>query len=123
MGRNTFFSLKKPLKDRTNIVLTTKSIEVPEKVLIMRSIKEVLEYIKDKKEEVMIIGGASIYDQFLAHANKLLLTEIDSSNRFADAYFPEFDKKEYNKKVLSNHKDIETGINYNHSVYTKKKNN
>ena len=71
-------------------------------------------------EEVMVTGGAEIYKQFLPYANKLILTEISSSPKEleADAYFPTFDKKEWNRSILCSHKQED--LAYDHVVYNKK---
>ena len=68
----------------------------------------------------MVIGGAEIYKQFLPYANKLILTEISSSPKEleADAYFPTFDKKEWNRSILCSHKQED--LAYDHVVYNKK---
>ena len=46
MGRNTYKSLKKPLKDRKNIILTTRAIEIDDNIVVMRSIENLLKYIE-----------------------------------------------------------------------------
>ena len=107
MGANTFHSIGKPLPQRNNIVITHQNID---KVLIYKSIREFLIDYKNKKEEVFIIGGASIYKEFIDYASKLYLTEIDASDKEADTYFPEFDKSNYSKIILD--KNEENGIKY-----------
>ena len=115
MGANTFHSIGKTLPKRTNIVITHKNID---KVLIFRSIREFLIDYKNKTEEVFIIGGASIYKEFIDYASKLYLTEIDASDKEADTYFPEFNKQLYEKIILD--KNEENGIKYTHTMYKKK---
>ena len=66
----------------------------------------------------MIIGGASIYKSMLDYADKLVLTEIDAEDKEADAYFPIFNKEEWNSEELSSHE--ENNIKYKHLVYTRK---
>ena len=72
MGRKTFFSLKQPLAGRKNIVLTRHLTEIPGGVVV-HSIEEVLKLTRGFPE-IMIIGGASIYQQFLPLAEKMYLT-------------------------------------------------
>ena len=55
-------------------------------------------------EEVMVIGGASIYKLFLPYAEVLYLTEIDEESA-ADVYFPDFDKKDFTKTFIEEHVD------------------
>lgn len=119
MGRNTLESLPRLLPKRKHIVLTTNTqLTVDKSVQIYHNIEEVLKFIEEYKEEVMIIGGASIYKQFLEYASKLLLTEIAAKDSAADAYFPEFNKNEWERKIISEHE--ENNIKYKHLVYTRK---
>ena len=118
MGRKTFESLPKLLPGRKHIILTKQDLDLPEEVLIFHDKEDLLEYIKDYKEEVMIIGGASIYKEFLKDSNKLILTEIDAEDSTAEAYFPEFNKEEWNKELLKEIDDEE--IKYKHIVYIRK---
>lgn len=119
MGLNTLNSLPRKLKDRHYVVLTSQGIDADEEWTVVRSMDELLSYIQNKKEEVMIIGGASIYQQMIPYAERMLLTEIDAEDRKADAFYPEFDKSEWNATVLSTHVS-EEGISYKHLEYCKK---
>lgn len=117
MGINTFYSLPKLLTDRKHIVLTHQNIDLGNEVEIFHDKRELLKYLKELKQEVMIIGGASIYSQFIDIADKMLLTEINKSFD-ADCFFPRFNVEDWNLKELStNH---ENGMDYKHLVYTKK---
>ena len=118
MGRKTLESLPKLLPGRQHIVLTRQNLDLPEQVLIVHSKEELLEYVKAHEEEVMIIGGASIYKEMLPDADKLILTEIDAEDKEADAYFPSFNKDEWDREVLSTH--TETQPTYKHLVYKRK---
>lgn len=79
MGRNTWESLPekfRPLPGRTNIVLSRGKIKLPQEVLLMRSIEEVLGYAGKTEKEIMIIGGAQIYEQFLPHVDQIFMTLV-----------------------------------------------
>ena len=93
MGLNTFKSIgEKPLPGRKNIILNNNTGYVPpEGCFVAHSIDELLEMTKDDPE-VMICGGASVYKQFLALAQRLYLTFIHQSFD-GDTYFPEVDFK------------------------------
>lgn len=117
MGFNTLKSLPKTLPNRKYIVLTSKDINLDKSIIIVHSIEELLTYIDTLDSEIMIIGGSSLYRQMINYANKLLLTEIDSTSR-ADVYFPTFNKEEWNKEIISTNKYND--INYKHVSYTKK---
>ena len=115
MGANTYKSLPKKLDGREYIILSSSLEDT--NALIFRDFHNLLEYINTLDEEVMIIGGASIYKLFLPYARKLYLTEIDKSAD-ADVYFPEFDKDKYKKKVLKEGND--NNIKYSFVLYEKR---
>jgi dihydrofolate reductase len=118
MGRKTFESLPKLLPGRKHIILTKQNLDLPEEVLIFHDKEDLLKYIKDYQEEVMIIGGASIYKEFLKDSNKLILTEIDAEDETAEAYFPSFNKEDWKEELLREIDDEE--IKYKHVIYTRK---
>ncbi len=120
MGKNTFKSLPKVLPNRKNVVLNFKDDpEVfPKEVEVCNSVFEVLEKYKDYLEEVFIIGGASIYKQFLEYADTLYLTEVDEECLDANVYFPNFDKSLYKKEIVKENHD--GNIYYQHVIYRRK---
>ncbi len=114
MGYNTFVSLPKVLPNRKHIVLAFEDVELPEGVVLVKSIEESLKYCD---EDTFIIGGASIYKQFIDIADKIYLTEIDDTKE-ADVYFPQFNKSNYSIKEIGRNTD--NNINYKHMLYIKK---
>lgn len=120
LGRKTLESLPGLLPNRKHLVLTHQNLTENENLTVFHSLEDLLKYLNDLDEEVMVIGGAEIYKQFLPYADKLILTEIDSSPKEfeADAYFPTFAKKEWNRSVLCSHKQDD--LAYAHVVYNKK---
>lgn len=116
MGKNTYESLPKHLEGRKYIVLSSSLSEI-ENGLLFNDFNKLLEFIKDVDEEVMIIGGASIYKLFLPFADKLYLTEIDSEEK-ADVYFPDFNKEEYECNVVSTN-EVD-GLKYSFVIYERK---
>ena len=119
MGRKTLESLPKMLPGRQHIVLTHSNLEVDPSIIVIHSKQELLDFIEQYQKEVMIIGGASIYQTFLEDANKLILTEIDAEDKKADVYFPYFNKSEWNREEIGHGE--ENTIHFKHMVYTKKK--
>ena len=103
MGRKTFESIKKPLPNRINIVLTNDKSYKAKGCIVVHSIKDALKAAKDSKE-VMIIGGAKIYSQFLNLADKMYLTIIDADFE-GDACFPEYDEREWKITSREEHAD------------------
>lgn len=90
MGENTFKSIGRPLPNRTNIVLSLTPGFAAPGCVIVTSIDEALEKTKEvEQEEVFIIGGASIYKQFIPLADRLYLTLVEGEYE-ADTFFPEY---------------------------------
>lgn len=96
MGKNTFLSLPGgPLKNRRNIVISDNRSDKFVGCITVFSIQEAISLCDDDKEN-FVIGGASVYRQFLPHASKLYLTRINKTFN-ADTFFPEI---EYNEWIL-----------------------
>ena len=115
MGYNTFVSLGRVLPSRKHIVLSFEKVKLPLEVIQFNNLEDLNNYIKDK--DVFIIGGASMYKQFIDKADRLYLTEIDNTHK-ADVYFPNFDKSLFDKKILGTNSD--NGINYTFTLYERK---
>lgn len=113
MGANTYKSLPKKLQGRKYVILS-KSLKGIEDALVYQNFDELLAYLNELDEEVMVIGGASIYELFIPYADKLYLTEVDATAP-ADVFFPQFDKEKYNKKIIK--ECLENNINYKFVVY------
>ena len=95
MGRKTFDSLKKPLKDRINIVITSKDIVTnsEEKIYAVKSVEEAISLAKSlTMNDIFIIGGASIYKYALEHdlVDKIYIDYLSEFVEDADAFFPLF---------------------------------
>lgn len=89
MGRNTYESLPKgALPNRRNIVLSRTVRELPGCELF-GSLDEALANCKPD-EDIYIIGGASVYEQAMPKAGRLLLTEVNDTPANADAFFPDY---------------------------------
>ena len=88
MGYKTYLSLpnQKALPNRRNIILSSRLDKAPEGFEVVRSIPEALELVKDE-DEVFIMGGGMVYEQFLPYADRLYLTRIGKEFE-ADTYFP-----------------------------------
>ena len=117
MGRKTFESLPNVLSGRKNIVISRGNIKNSE-IEIYKSIREFLISYKNYGDDVFIIGGASIYNEFINIANKIYLTEIDDIEKDADVYFPIFNKENFNREIIKRHE--ENNIKYSHILYKRK---
>lgn len=87
MGRNTYEAIGKPLPNRRNIIITRRNDFSAEGCEIAHSIEDALQLV-DGDEEIMIVGGADIYQQILPETDRVYLTIVDAEPE-ADRYFPE----------------------------------
>lgn len=99
VGRKTYESFGgKPLPGRKNIVITRDQNYQSEGAIVVHHIDEALQQA-GAVDEIMIIGGASFYEQSLPLANRLYLTYVNADFK-ADSWFPEFNLQEW-KEVSS----------------------
>lgn len=89
MGHKTWLTLKKPLPNRLNIILSRQSdIEAQELVVVHRNIESVLALIRDLKSDLFVIGGSKIYQAFLPYIEKWIVTEVPLTVEGADTFVP-----------------------------------
>lgn len=94
LGRKTLetFPQGLPLKNRTNIILSSRLDYQVKDAVVVHSIDELLEELKKyRDEDIYIIGGESVYRQMLPYCNVAHITKIDHEYE-ADAYFPDLDR-------------------------------
>ena len=96
MGRKTFESIGKPLPGRLNIVLSRNPDIQYDGVECVSSFENAIALVPDE-EEVMVIGGSAIYEMLLPQVNRLYFTYVDAEFE-GDAWFPEFDDKQWFEK-------------------------
>lgn len=98
MGRKTFDAIgRRLLPGRQTIVLTRDQDLHGDGFIVARSVNEALA-AAGNVPEVMIVGGAGIYQEFLPLAQRLYLSIIDQEFN-GDAFFPEFEETEW--KLIS----------------------
>jgi dihydrofolate reductase len=89
MGHRTWLSLPRPLPNRLNIVLSrTASLEPQESVVLLRDVESVLALAKERTGDLFVIGGGQVYEAFLPHIHKWLVTEVPTVVDGADAFVP-----------------------------------
>jgi dihydrofolate reductase len=120
MGKKTFESLPiRPLPNRRSIVITDVENEIIEGCVMAYSINDAICKC-DSNNENFVIGGGSIYNQFLSIADKLYITKVNASFE-ADTFFSEID---YNAFNLIEQIDVPSNANCNYSysylVYERK---
>ncbi len=107
MGRKTYESLKKPLSNRINIIITRNQNYKIDKCLVVNSLEEAMEKSKTSGE-AFIIGGGEIYKQALPYAQKLYLTIVEGQFE-ADTFFPDYSEF---KKIVFQRKGESNGYKY-----------
>ncbi|MEK7599196.1 MAG: type 3 dihydrofolate reductase [Patescibacteria group bacterium] len=88
MGRKTFESIGKPLAGRTNIVITRDKNFKSAGAIVVNSPEEAVK-AAGNAGEIMVIGGASVYKEFLPLAQRIYLTDIGAEFE-GNAFFPDF---------------------------------
>jgi len=101
MGRKTFESIGKPLPGRKNIVVTRKKSWACEGVNVVHTFNDALQLgvsfaLNDESEEVMVIGGAQIYNEALPLVQRVYLTRIHAEF-VGDTLFPRLNENEWNE--------------------------
>jgi len=109
MGRKTFESFGQPLPNRDHIILTrNKDYQAPG-CDVFHDVDEVLKYIEQfSDDEIIVIGGAEIYDLFFPYADRLYITYIDHSFE-GDTYLKELDLSNWD--LISKEKGIKNEDN------------
>lgn len=102
MGRKTWESLpKKPLPNRRNIVISRQADYLAEGAEVFHDVQTALAACSTDAE-VVIMGGAQIYEQTLPLASDLRITEV-GLDAAGDAFFPEYRKGGWREAVRENH--------------------
>ncbi|MDR1199310.1 MAG: dihydrofolate reductase [Prevotellaceae bacterium] len=117
MGKNTWLSLPvKPLPKRKNIVVSQTLNLKSENVFVVPAIQDAIDAC-DEDSENFIIGGATVYKQFLPVADRLYITRVCRSFD-ADVFFPNIDTDQF---VLESQSQIFTdeksGLEYSFLIY------
>ena len=90
MGRKTWLTLGKPLKNRLNIVLSRDpSIEPQESLLVLSDVDSVLSLNESLTTDLFVIGGAQVYEAFLPRIERWIITEVPVTVKGADTFMPE----------------------------------
>jgi dihydrofolate reductase len=120
MGKRTWESLpRKPLPGRENIVITDVRGENFDGSITVNSIEDAVNKC-DKNEEAFVIGGGSVYRQFMSIADRLYITHVHRSSP-ADVYFPVIDPDVWKVVEKEEFTDTENqSIPYTYVVYERR---
>ncbi len=108
MGRNTMDSLGKPLKNRRNIVLSSRNTDIIEGFEHFTNLESVFSALPEHEEELMIIGGAQLYSYALKFADRLYITRVKAVFDDADTFFPVLDSAQWELTFKEVHEIDET---------------
>lgn len=112
MGRKTYESIGKPLPGRTNVVITSNLDYKLEGAEVVHSLEQAIDLAREvakasNQSEIMVIGGAQIYQQALPQAKKLYITEVDAQIE-GDAHFPAVEYELYREIERETHSSDES---------------
>ena len=113
MGRATLESFPngRPLKNRVNVVLSRNAMYQDKDIILCRSRDETLEILSSyNSDNIFVIGGESIYKEFLPYCDQVYVTKIDKEYK-ADRFFPNLDSDKkweiINRSEVYSYNDIE----------------
>lgn len=107
MGRNTMDSLGKPLKNRRNIVLSSRNTDIIEGFEHWTDLESVIATFQGQEEELMIIGGAQLYRYAMDFADRLYITRVEAVFDDADTFFPDLDAVKWELTFSESHEKDE----------------
>jgi dihydrofolate reductase len=107
MGRKTYLSIGKPLKDRTTIVVSRDRDFVAAGIVVAPSLDAALttargDALRRNADTIVVAGGAEIYAQAMPVATRLTITRVHKQVD-GDAYFPAIDPDEWHERARSEH--------------------
>lgn len=110
MGRKTYESIGKPLKDRINIVISRSDNKGEGNLIWVHSLEEAIKKAKEYEKDIYIIGGGSIYKEALEKdiVDKIYLTRIKKRVNDADTFFPRLDY--YDKWIVYHVESYNEGL-------------
>ena len=122
LGRKTLagFPGGKPLKNRVNIMLTKSENVSVEGATVVHSVEEALEEVKKYEgKEIFVIGGSTVYEQFLPYCDTAIVTMIEKGF-VADSYFPNLDRDENWELKEESEEQTYFDVIYTYRTYVRK---
>ena len=109
-GIGTYKTFNKPLKDRTNYVLTHQTKPIPGAILV----HDLETFFAETPGDIWVIGGAEVFNQTLHKADELYITRIDATFE-CDRFYPEFAEN----FSLASQSDVHTqnGLRFRYEIY------
>ena len=123
LGRKTLetFPQGLPLKNRTNVIMSTNKAYQVKDAVVVHDVEELLEELKKyDTEDIYIVGGESVYRQMLPYCDVAHVTKIDHAYA-ADAYFPNLDEMPEWQITADSDEQTYFDITYHFLKYERKK--
>ncbi|MBE6755252.1 MAG: dihydrofolate reductase [Ruminococcaceae bacterium] len=123
LGRKTLATFPKgaPLKNRRNVILSRDESYSVEGAEVARSVEEAAELLKNENtDNVVVIGGESIYRQMLPLCDTAIVTKIDAEAPASDKFFPNLDEDENWYLAEESEVKEENGIKFKFCTYKRK---
>lgn len=118
MGRKTFESIGRPLPGRLNIVVTRNPDYCADGAVVVNSIEEAMSRAEEYAPEVMVIGGAGLFNELMERADRLYITLIKQPFD-GDTYFPDYKEGWVLVSQSEEHESCD-GIRYDYRIYERK---
>lgn len=121
-GRKTLetFPQKIVLPNRRNIILSTRPDYTVKNAEVAHNRDELMDLVKNENsDDVYIIGGETVYKQFIDDCDTAIVTFIDKVYE-ADAYFPNLDKDPNWELVEESDEQVYFDITYTYRIYKKR---
>ena len=89
MGRRTWLTLRGPLPNRQNILLSREqNFPASDSVIVMSDVESVLDFARKQEGHLFVMGGAKVDESFLPHVQRWIVTEVPLAVEGADTFMP-----------------------------------
>lgn len=120
MGRKTHESIGRPLPGRTNVVLTSDPAYVAPGCVVVNSVEEALK-VAEALEGMVVMGGQSIYEQFIDKVEILYVTQVHTELD-GDAFFPNIELQDWEEKIIASvEPDEKNDFGFTFKTFSKRK--
>lgn len=106
MGRRTYESIGRPLPGRSTVVVTRQRDWAATGVEVATSVEQALRRAAAMDDDVFVFGGADIYAQALAYADRMEITHVHASPD-GDTFFPEVDWSQWQERARQTHPEFD----------------
>ena len=123
LGRKTLATFPKgaPLKNRRNVILSRDESYSVEGAEVARSVEDAVNLLKDEDtDNIVVIGGESIYRQMLPYCDTAVVTKINAEAEKSDKFFPNLDEDEEWYLAEESEEKEENGIKFRFCTYKRK---